>query len=49
MACGFKAVMGLLDLVGDVFSEVPSEVLADLLREAARDLMAPRVAEGNPA
>ena len=49
MACGFKAVMGLLDLVGDVFAEVPSEVLADLLREAARDLMAPRVAEGNPA
>ena len=42
MACGFKAVMGLLDLVGDVFAEVPSDVLAELLREAARDLMAPR-------
>ena len=48
MACGFKAVMGLLDLVGDVFAEVPSDVLAELLREAARDLMAPRVAEGHP-
>jgi AcrR family transcriptional regulator len=44
MACGFKAVMGLLDLVGDVFAEVPSDVMADLLREAARDLMAPKLA-----
>jgi len=49
MACGFKAVMGLLDLVGDVFSEVPSQVLADLLREAANDLMSPKLVESNPA
>jgi AcrR family transcriptional regulator len=44
MACGFKAVMGLLDLVDDVFAEVPSDVVADLLREAARNLMAPKLA-----
>ncbi|MGD0440402.1 MAG: helix-turn-helix domain-containing protein [Acidimicrobiales bacterium] len=49
MACGFNAVMGLLDLVGDVFAEVPSKVLADLLREAARDLMVPGLAESHPA
>ena len=49
MACGFKAVMGLLDLVGDVFSEVPSQVLADLLREAANDLMSPKLVESHPA
>ncbi len=41
MACAFRAVMGLLDLVGDVFAEVPSQVLAALLREAATDLMTP--------
>jgi len=49
MACGFKAVMGLLDLVGDVFAEVPSQVLADLLREAAKDLMGPYFAQSHPA
>ncbi|MGD0984060.1 MAG: helix-turn-helix domain-containing protein [Acidimicrobiales bacterium] len=49
MACGFKAVMGLLDLVGDVFAEVPSQVLADLLREATKDLMGPKFAAGHPA
>jgi hypothetical protein len=38
-----------LDLVGDVFAEVPSKVLADLLREAARDLMVPGLAESHPA
>ncbi|MGO9964476.1 MAG: TetR/AcrR family transcriptional regulator [Acidimicrobiales bacterium] len=48
MACAFKAVMGLLDLVGDVFAEVPSQVLADLLREAAKDLMGPSFAARNP-
>ncbi len=49
MACGFKAVMGLLDLVGDVFAEVPSQVLADLLREATKDLMGPNFAQSHPA
>ena len=47
MACGFKAVMGLLDLVGDVFSEVPSEALAALLREAANDLVTPGLAKSH--
>ncbi len=49
MACGFKAVMGLLDLVGDVFADVPSQELADLLREVAADLIGPRLAEIQPA
>ncbi len=49
MACAFKAVMGLLDLVGDVFAEVPSQVLADLLREAAKDLMGSSFADSRPA
>ncbi len=39
MACSFKAVMGVLDLAGDVFAEVPSQELASLLREAATDLL----------
>ena len=41
MTCAFKAVMGVMDLVDDVFSEVPSAALAALLREAVNDLMAP--------
>jgi AcrR family transcriptional regulator len=49
MACAFKAVMGLLDLVGDVFATVPSQVLADLLREAAKDLMGSSFADSRPA
>jgi hypothetical protein len=44
MACAFKAVMGVLDLVDDVFSEVPSATLAALLREAVNDLMASSLA-----
>jgi len=47
MACAFKAVMGLLDLVGDVFAEVPPQVLATLLREAAVDLMTPKPAKAS--
>ena len=40
MACAFQAVMGVLDLVGDVFSDVPSAALAPLVRDAVDDLMA---------
>jgi len=43
MACAFEAVMGVLDLVGDVFSEVPSVDLAERLREVINDLMRPRL------
>ena len=41
MACAFGAVMGGLVLVGDVFSEVPSESLGAMLRHAVTDLLAP--------
>jgi len=40
MACAFGAVLGGLVLSGNVFSDLPSEDLADLLREAVSDLMA---------
>ena len=41
MACAFQAVMGVLDLVGDVFAEVPSVDLAEELRRVVNSLMAP--------
>ena len=41
MACAFGAVMGGLVLVGDVFSDVPSESLGSMLRHAVADLLAP--------
>lgn len=44
MACAFQAVMGVLDLVGDVFSEVPSVELAEQLRKVVNSLMAPSLA-----
>ena len=40
MACAFGAVMGVLDLGGDVFSEIPSAALAVLLRKVVNNLMA---------
>lgn len=43
MACAFRAVMGILDLVGDVFAEVPSVELAEQLRKVVNSLMAPSV------
>ncbi|MGO9334821.1 MAG: TetR/AcrR family transcriptional regulator [Acidimicrobiales bacterium] len=41
MGCAFGAVMSVLDLVGDEFSDVPSATLAVLLRDAVNDFMAP--------
>jgi len=41
MACAFGAVMGGLIMAGDVFSDVPSDVLGDLLRETVNDVLAP--------
>ena len=41
MACSFGAVMGGLVMAGDVFSDVPSETLGDMLRDAVGDLLAP--------
>jgi Fe-S oxidoreductase len=40
MACAFGAVMGVLDLGGDVFSEIPSAALAVLLRRVVNSVMA---------
>ena len=39
MACAFGAILGGLVLVGDVFSEVPSAVLGDMLRETVRQVL----------
>lgn len=44
MACAFGAVMGVLDLGGDVFSEIPSAALAVLLRKVVNSVMAPNLA-----
>jgi AcrR family transcriptional regulator len=41
MACTIGAVMGPLLLSGEVFADIPSEELGGLVREAARDLLAP--------
>jgi AcrR family transcriptional regulator len=41
MACAFGAVMGGLVLAGDVFSDVPSDLLGDMLRRAVTGLLAP--------
>ena len=41
MACAFGAVMGGLIMAGDVFSDVPTDVLGDLLRETVNDVLAP--------
>ncbi|MGO9874712.1 MAG: TetR/AcrR family transcriptional regulator [Acidimicrobiia bacterium] len=41
MACAFGAVMGGLIMAGDVFSDVPSDLLGDLLRETVNDVLAP--------
>ncbi len=40
MACAFGAVMGVLDLGGDVFAEIPSATLAALLRRGVNSVMA---------
>jgi AcrR family transcriptional regulator len=41
MACSFGAVMSGLLLAGDIFAEVPSARLGDMLRDAVRALLAP--------
>ncbi len=41
MACAFGAVMGGLLMAGDVFAEVPSGQLGDMLRGAVDDLLDP--------
>ncbi len=41
MACTIGAVMGALVLSGEVFSDIPSAELGVLVKDAARDLMAP--------
>jgi AcrR family transcriptional regulator len=41
MACAFGAVIGGLVLVGDVFSDVPTEELSGMLREAVKELLKP--------
>ena len=44
MACSLGAVMSGLLLAGDIFADVPSATLAEMLRDAVRDLLEPRVA-----
>ena len=44
MACAFGAVMGVLDLGGEVFSEIRSAALAVLLRKVVNSVMAPNLA-----
>jgi AcrR family transcriptional regulator len=44
MACSLGAVMSGLLLAGDIFADVPSSTLAELLRGAVRDLLEPGVA-----
>ena len=41
LACTVGAVMGALVLTGDVFSDVSSEELGALVKDAARDLLIP--------
>jgi len=41
LACAVGAVMGALVLTGDVFPDVSAEELGALVRDAARDLLAP--------
>jgi AcrR family transcriptional regulator len=41
LACAFGAVLGGLVQVGDAFSEVPSEELGAMLRDAVGDLLGP--------
>ena len=41
--------MGVLDLVGDVFSEVPSVELAEQLRKVINSLIAPSLTPESPA
>ncbi|MGA3353497.1 MAG: helix-turn-helix domain-containing protein [Acidimicrobiales bacterium] len=41
MACTAGAVMGPLVLSGEVFADIPTEELSELVREAARDLLCP--------
>jgi len=41
LACTVGAVMGALVLTGDVFSDVSSDELGALVKEAARDLLVP--------
>src|SRR5271154_5711535 len=41
LACSFGAVMSGLFLAGDLFSEVETSTLGDLLRDAVRDLLGP--------
>jgi AcrR family transcriptional regulator len=49
IACAFQAVMGILDLGGDDFSEIPRATLAALLRRVVNDLMAPSLASESTA
>jgi AcrR family transcriptional regulator len=42
LACAYKAVMGVLDIAGDVFAEVPPTTLATMVREAVNDFVAPK-------
>jgi AcrR family transcriptional regulator len=42
MACSLGAVMGGLLLAGDVFADVPSAELGEMLREAVQDLLGRR-------
>ena len=39
IACAFQAVMGVLELGGDDFSEIPRATLAALLRKVVNDLL----------
>jgi AcrR family transcriptional regulator len=39
MACAFGAMMGVLVLAGDVFSDVPSDDLGSMLRSAVSDIL----------
>ena len=50
MAYAYKAVMGVLDLIGEEFADAPTEDLAPLLREATHSLAmkARRPAAKNP-
>jgi AcrR family transcriptional regulator len=41
LACSFGAIMSGLFLAGDLFSDVDTSTLGDLLRDAVRDLLGP--------
>jgi AcrR family transcriptional regulator len=49
LACAYKAVMGALDIAGDVFAEVPATTLATLVREVVDDFVAPSLAQESPS